>query len=339
MIKLHDSFINNLESVIGGENIASFLEALELEPKSSIRKNPFKDIGDTIKGTPIEWCKEALRLDERFSFTLDPLFHSGCYYVQESSSMFIEPLLKYAIGDRKSGLRVLDLCAAPGGKTTHIASLIGAENMLVSNEVIVSRSNVLKENVIKWGCGNIVVTNSDPHAFSSLTSFFDIVVVDAPCSGEGMFRKNEKARSEWSPKNVELCHQRQQRILADAWEALAPNGFLIYSTCTFNRRENEEQVEWLEQEMGGTMVNLDIPLFHKVIKSDKGFRFHPDKVEGEGFFVSMVQKGDCVLRKEKKRITKKLPKAMTIEKLSDKNVIFTTFNGLTYIINSSLEED
>lgn len=339
MITPKSDFIDNLAEVIGAEQTTSFLEALEQEPKSSIRRNSFKDSEGEISGSPIEWCAEGVTLDERFSFTLDPLFHGGCYYVQESSSMFIEPLLQYAIGERTSGLRVLDLCAAPGGKTTHIASLIGKESLLVSNEVIRSRANILKENVIKWGSGNILVTNNDPNAFTALKGFFDIIVVDAPCSGEGMFRKSEKARQEWTPQNVELCRQRQRRILADVWDALAPDGFLLYSTCTFNRHENEEQIEWLEEEMGGTRIDIDLPLFGKVLKSDKGFRFHPDKVEGEGFFISLVQKGEGNNRKEGKRGIKPLPKTAAIPGLTEEAMTFTLFGDTTYMLNTRFAEE
>lgn len=339
MITPKSDFIDNLSEVIGSENVNSFLEALEREPKSSIRKNSFKDVELDVSGSPIEWCKEGVTLDERFSFTLDPLFHGGCYYVQESSSMFIEPLLKYAIGERTDGLRVLDLCAAPGGKTTHIASLIGKESLLVSNEVIRSRANILKENVIKWGSGNILVTNNDPAAFTPLKGFFDIIVVDAPCSGEGMFRKSEKARQEWTIQNVELCRQRQRRILADVWDALAPDGFLIYSTCTFNRRENEEQIEWLENELGGTRIDIDISLYGKVLKSDKGFRFHPDKVEGEGFFVSLACKEGGNRHKEGKRGIKPLLKTAEIPYLTEEAMTFTQFGDNTYMLKSCFAED
>lgn len=339
MITPKSDFTDNLSEVIGSENVDSFLEALEREPQSSIRRNNFKDVAIDVSGSPIEWCEEGVNLYERFSFTLDPLFHGGCYYVQESSSMFIEPLLKYAVGERTSGLRVLDLCAAPGGKTTHIASLIGKESLLVSNEVIHSRANILKENVIKWGSGNMLVTNNDPNAFTSLKGFFDIIVVDAPCSGEGMFRKSEKARQEWTPQNVELCRQRQRRILADVWDALAPDGFLLYSTCTFNRRENEEQIEWIEKELEGTRIDIDISLFGKVLKSDKGFRFHPDRVEGEGFFISLVQKQEGSSRKEGRRGLKPLPKASEIPNLTEEAMTFTQFGDNTYMLKSCFAED
>lgn len=339
MITPKNDFIENLANVIGSENVNSFLEALEKEPKSSIRKNDFKKAEIDASGKAITWCESGITLDERFSFTLDPLFHGGCYYVQESSSMFIEPLLKYAIGERESGLRVLDLCAAPGGKTTHIASLIGRNNLLVSNEVIRSRANILKENVIKWGSGNILVTNNDPAAFTPLKGFFDIIVVDAPCSGEGMFRKSEKARQEWTAQNVELCRQRQRRILADVWSALAPDGFLIYSTCTFNRQENEEQIAWLEEEMGGTRVDIAIPSIGNVLKSDKGFRFHPDRVEGEGFFLSLVRKNEGNTRKESKRGVKPLLKTPVIPKLTKEELFFTVFGENTYMLNPLFADD
>lgn len=339
MITPKSDFKDNITKIVGAENADSFLEALEQDPKTSIRRNSFKGCDIEAEGKSTEWCSEGVILNERFSFTLDPIFHGGGYYVQESSSMFIEPLLKYAIEDRKAGVRILDLCAAPGGKTTHIASLIGKDNLLISNEVIRSRANILKENVIKWGSGNIVVTNSDPSNFSSLKGFFDIIVVDAPCSGEGMFRKNEKARQEWSMQNVDLCRKRQRRILADVWDALSPDGFMIYSTCTFNRLENEEQIEWIEEELGGTMVDIETPLYDKIIRSDKGFRFHPDKAEGEGFFVSLVQKGEGSRHKENKRGLKPLTKAKAIANLTEEEVSFISMGETTYMINPSFLDD
>ena len=170
------------------------------------------------------------------TFTFDPLFHAGCYYVQEASSMFVEQALKQYIGETPSVM--LDLCAAPGGKSTHARSVLPEGSLLVANEVIRNRSQILAENLTKWGHPGVVVTNNDPADFAGLEDFFDVILTDVPCSGEGMFRKDPVSVSEWSPENVEICWQRQRRIISDIWPSLKPGGLLIYSTCTYNTKED-----------------------------------------------------------------------------------------------------
>src|ERR1044071_5586576 len=195
----------------------------------------------------IPWTEYGHYLSQRPSFTFDPLFHAGCYYVQEASSMFLEQALKQTI-DLSKPLRVLDLCAAPGGKSTHILSLISKDSLLVSNEVIRSRAKILKDNIVKWGYSNVVVTNNDPKDFQRLENHFDVIVVDAPCSGSGLFRREPEAIEEWSINNVQLCCQRQQRILADIIPALKGGGILIYSTCSYSPQEDEQIVQWMRNE-------------------------------------------------------------------------------------------
>lgn len=291
MPSLNPDFIAELEKVVPPEGVEPFVRSIGREPRVSIRRNPLKPYAGVPEGTPVEWCVQGVQLPQRILFTLDPLFHAGAYYVQESSSMFLEQVFERIVFPEKGrALRVLDLCAAPGGKSTHIASLIGDEGLLVANETIRSRAVVLQENIQKWGSANVVVTGNDPACFGAQGALFDVVLVDAPCSGEGMFRKNEKAAEEWSPGAVRLCRSRQQRIVADAWDALREDGYLIYSTCTFNRQENEDNVRWIETELGGEAVTGCLPLYGKVIGSDKGYRFHPDRVDGEGFFVSVIRK-------------------------------------------------
>lgn len=288
---LNNQFIELLGEITPPVNINSFVEAISRPVSSFVRLNSAKTMPYHFEGTPIKWCENGTRLKERKVFTTDPFFHGGAYYVQEASSMFIEQLFKKIILPQKAEpIKVLDLCAAPGGKSTHISSLIGENSLLVANEVIRSRASVLKENIIKWGTGNTVVTSNDPSHFGSLPSFFDVVVVDAPCSGEGMFRKNEKARDEWSMGNVELCQGRSRRILSDIWGSLAEGGFLIYSTCTFNRRENEDNVKWLVEEFDAELVDTIIDQFEEVLLTDNGYRFHPDRVDSEGYFVAIVRK-------------------------------------------------
>lgn len=280
-----------LSEVISPDNIENFILSIDKPAHSFVRYNGAKKCPVQLNGTPVTWCDSGVQLDERASFTIDPFFHAGSYYVQEASSMFIEQLFrKIVLKEKTEPIKVLDLCAAPGGKSTHISSLIGEDSLLVANEVIKSRAAILKENVIKWGLANTVVTSNDPSHFASLPSFFDVVVVDAPCSGEGMFRKNEKARCEWSVGNVELCQGRSRRILSDIWGSLAENGFLIYSTCTFNRAENEDNVKWLIYELGAELVEERIDDFSEVVISDYGYRFHPDRVNSEGYFVAIVRK-------------------------------------------------
>lgn len=242
----------------------------------------------------IPWCENGFYLKQRPSFTFDPFFHAGCYYVQEASSMFLEQAFAQAV-DVSKPLKVLDLCAAPGGKSTHLQSLISKESLLVSNEVIRSRAYILKDNIIRWGGGNTVVTNNDPKDFTKLTGFFDVIVIDAPCSGSGLFRRDAEAVQEWSENNLALCCQRQQRILADALPALKEGGVLIYSTCSFSKDEDEEIVDWAVHEFGLESLQLNNDPSWNIIetvteKENYGYRFWPDKVRGEGFFISVFKK-------------------------------------------------
>ena len=266
------------------------------EQVTSIRIHPNKLAGSPKAlsfgeglGEVIPWTQYGYYLKERPSFTFDPLFHAGCYYVQEASSMFLEQALKQTV-DLSQPVKVLDLCAAPGGKSTHIHSLISKESLLVSNEVIRSRSNILKDNIIKWGSDNVVVTNNDPKAFAKLENYFDVIVIDAPCSGSGLFRKDEDAINEWGLNNVHLCRQRQQRILADVWPALKKNGVLIYCTCSYSKEENEEIIDWMKGILQAENIQLNIYASWGVIESSGGYRFWPDKVKGEGFFISCLRK-------------------------------------------------
>lgn len=242
----------------------------------------------------VPWSQFGFYLKERPSFTFDPLFHAGLYYVQEASSMFLEQAFKQLV-DLSKSIKVLDLCAAPGGKSTHIQSLISSESLLVSNEIIRSRNNILIDNIVKWGSTNVIVSNNDPSAFQKLEGYFDVIVVDAPCSGSGLFRKDEEAIDEWSLNNVQLCSQRQQRILADAIPALKENGILIYSTCSYSREEDEGIMDWLVEEMEMKNEKLKIENDWNIVETSsktnsKGYRFYPDKLKGEGLFLACFQK-------------------------------------------------
>lgn len=266
--------------------------ALDTESPVSIRLNPFKplEIPDSLEKTP--WHPEGRYLKERPSFTLDPAFHAGMYYVQEASSMSIDFILQQLNLD---GIRALDLCGAPGGKSSLLAThLYPKGGFVLANEVIRSRAQTLKENLIKWGLPNIAVSNLDPKQIAKSKLGFDLMLVDAPCSGEGMFRKDEAARKEWSEDNVELCAARQKRILADILPALNPGGYIIYSTCTFSEAENEQNLLWLAEEQ--EMESLEIPfppewnITRKVLNGMVGYAFYPHKTKGEGFFVALLRK-------------------------------------------------
>ena len=269
------------------------------EQITSVRLNAVKNHKPqttNYKLSPVPWTETGYYLDSRPSFTFDPFFHAGCYYVQEASSMFLEQALKQTV-DLSKPIKVLDLCAAPGGKSTHIQSLISKDSLLVSNEVIRSRANVLKHNIIKWGCENVLVTNNDPRDFSKLENYFDVIVVDAPCSGSGLFRRDAEAIQEWSPNNVQLCSQRQQRILADVWPAVKQNGILIYSTCTYSKEEDEDIMDWVMKELSVDSCPLTVDSQWGIVPVQSttdayGYRFWPDKIKGEGFFLACFQKKD-----------------------------------------------
>jgi 16S rRNA C967 or C1407 C5-methylase (RsmB/RsmF family) len=308
-VQLPEKLLRSLEGIEGFDKEAFEQVHQGGERVTSIRINPFKlseftkvpssggDLGEVLHDSRftiherVPWSQYGYYLSERPSFTFDPLFHAGCYYVQEASSMFLEQALKQTIDITRS-LKILDLAAAPGGKSTHIQSLISKNSLLVTNEVIRSRGNILKDNIIKWGCDNVVVTNNDPRDFARLENYFDVIVVDAPCSGSGLFRRDEEAIGEWSENNVQLCSQRQQRILADVWPALKKEGVLIYSTCSYSKEEDEEIVEWMNEELSIVNCQLSIDKNWKIVESTGGYRFWPDKVKGEGFFITCVKKWD-----------------------------------------------
>lgn len=279
------------------------LEALASPSPVSIRINESKWGKIPIESEEVPWCKNGWYLKQRPSFTLDPLFHGGCYYPQEASGMFTgEVFSQLTAGSGR--LSVLDLCAAPGGKSTHLSSLIAKNGFLVANEVIRSRARILADNITRWGLGNTMVTCNDPVAFSGLKGFFDAIIIDAPCSGEGMFR-DEIAVREWSVANTILCGERQKRILLDAWPALKEGGVLIYSTCTYNPGENENQMKWLLDTRKGVSLPVDIASYHGITPIEfegiKGYGFYPGNIRGEGFFISAVRKTEIEIPEGFKR--------------------------------------
>ena len=290
-------FRKYLEEAIGCDKALVAFSAFGEPAKVSVRLNPFKNSHD-FEGTHVPWNKYGRMLQERPKFTLDPHLHGGAYYVQDSSSMFVGHVFRQQLERVKESaggvVRVLDLCAAPGGKTTDLAAslreALGDGFILVSNEVMKQRAAILADNVALWGDPNVMVSSDDPRAFASLPGFFDIVVADVPCSGEGMFRKDEEAQKQWSEDNVALCQARQKRIIADMWPCLKPGGMLVYSTCTFNRYENDDNVEWIASELGAEVV---VPVEEEVpgvIRTRHGYSLVPGHVDGEGQYSAALVK-------------------------------------------------
>lgn len=295
MVNLPKTFIESI-SCCAGFNKDAFIEAHQSLSPTSIRINPLKKTTLNFDlNTSIPWNDKGFYLNERPNFTYDLLFQAGCYYVQEAGSMFIEHALKSCV-DFNQALTCFDVCASPGGKSTLLNSLLSPDSVLISNEVVKQRSETLAQNVSKWGTCNVVVTNNDPSAFSEMTNVFDVILVDAPCSGSGLFRKQHDAVDEWSLDNVNLCSQRQKRILSDVVESLKDNGVLVYSTCSYSKEENEEIADWLINEFNLDSLRILTETSWGIVEteSDKnkafGYRFYPDKTKSEGFFCSVFKK-------------------------------------------------
>lgn len=288
---LPTAFESTLKNQLGA-SYPDFINSLHQPSPTSIRLHPIKKTTLKTDGA-VPWCDTGHYLNERPVFTLDPAFHAGAYYVQEASSMFLEQALTQST-DLSKPLIVLDLCAAPGGKSTHLLSLLSPDSLLVANEVIRSRATVLSENIQKSGYTNNVVVNNDPEAFAKLNGMFDVIVVDAPCSGEGLFRKDANAVNEWSEENVALCSTRQRRIISDVWPALKTGGILIYSTCTYNAAEDEENIAWIKSQHNVESVSIDIKPEWGIDTVDyngiKGYRFYPHHLKGEGFFIAVLRR-------------------------------------------------
>ncbi len=281
-------FINSLKH-IPGFNEEAFIKAHEKLAPTSVRINPFKKTQLSFEfSAKVPWANDAYYLKERPIFTADPLFHAGCYYVQEASSMFLENALKQVV-DFEKEIFALDLCAAPGGKSTILSSLLNEKSVLVANEIVKNRADVLAYNLAKWGNCNHVITNNETSSFSNIKGVFDVVVVDAPCSGSGLFRKQDDAPDEWSLYAVEQCSIRQRKILEDILPVLSENGHLVYSTCSYSGSENEEIVKWLVSEHGLEVIPIKIEKEWGIEDTGFGYRFYPYNLEGEGFFC-------CVLR-------------------------------------------
>lgn len=298
-MQLPSAFLSNLASVLSAEEISLLQAALQTDAPTSVRSNPWKY---RAEGTPVPWCETGVYLAERPSFTADPLFHAGCYYVQEASSMFVEQAWRTISQRIDAPRRVLDLCAAPGGKSTLWRALLPAETLLVANEPVPLRASVLVENLTKWGHSGVCVSRAYPREFAALDGFFDIIAADVPCSGEGLFRRQPEAIEEWTPQSPQRCAERQMEIVRDVWPALREGGFLVYSTCTFNRMEDEENVARICRELGAEAVPIATESTWGVVESEgPSYRFFPHRVKGEGFFIALLQKTSPCPESSKKR--------------------------------------
>ncbi len=309
MNELPKDFTESITRLLGAAEADSLCRAIEAgNSPVSIRRNPAKDCPELpapVRGG-VPWCKEGVYLTERPRFTYDPLLHAGCYYVQEAASMFVEKAYETIARDF-TPQRLLDLCAAPGGKSTLWRSLLPEGSLLVANEPIMPRAYVLAENLAKWGSPDVVCTAAFPEAFNPLGSFFDVVAADVPCSGEGMFRKDEGAIAEWSIEAVDACAARQREIILSVWPALRQGGYLVYSTCTFNREENEDNVAWICQELGAETVEIPVDEAWQISRDTTGqglhaYHFFPHRTEGEGLFLALLRKtSEAPVMKEKKK--------------------------------------
>ena len=308
-MKLPELFISQLRDLLPDEWQALADAITSSDPSVAVRVNAARGVSVPDRARRVPWCGQGYYLDNRPSFTFDTDWHAGRYYVQDASSMFIAHVIDSLIHEP---VRYLDLCAAPGGKTTAAIQALPQRSMIVANEIVPPRARVLGDNVVRWGNSRCVVTSNAPAQVGKLTHFFDVVAADVPCSGEGMMRKDDEAVAQWTPALVEQCAQRQREILTDVWPALRPGGLLIYSTCTYNRQENEQMADFIVNELGAT--SLEVPVepdwnIHPAIGSDICcYRFMPHRVDGEGLFMAVFRKdgeAPCQSIRTKEKNTKK----------------------------------
>lgn len=309
MEELPESFAGYTRQLMGEERFAAFAASLDEEAPVSIRVNRAKWQGDVVGGERVPWSDDGYYLPERPNFTFDPLLHAGCYYVQEASSMFIERALRQYVTEP---VEMLDMCAAPGGKSLAAISSLPEGSWVLSNEPIRQRASILAENVSKWDSKCMRVISNYPEQISKSKMKFDVILCDVPCSGEGMFRKDPQAVREWSVQNVEKCRMLQRDIVAEAWKCLRPGGILIYSTCTFNTREDEENVQWITEEYDAEILPVDTCAEWNITGSLlNGFsapvyRFIPGITRGEGIFMAVIRKAG-EWKAQKKLSLDKLP--------------------------------
>lgn len=295
MTQLPIDFTDMARRTMGEERFDSYLKAFETDAPVSIRLNPEKAKELTADGERVPWCRNAYYLPQRPNFTYDPLLHAGCYYVQEAGSMFLDTVMQQWVPD--APVMMIDFCAAPGGKSLLARTALAAGSVLFSNEPMRNRANILAENVEKWGYADHFVTNNFPRDYRRAKMIADVVLCDVPCSGEGMFRKDEATIREWSMQNVEKCARLQREIVADAWSCLADGGLFIYSTCTFNTHENEENIQWMMDELGAEVLPVKVDAAWNITGSlldgfsQPVYRFIPGISKGEGLFLCVLRKG------------------------------------------------
>lgn len=295
MTQLPIDFTDMARRTMGEERFDSYLKAFETDAPVSIRLNPEKAKELTADGERVPWCRNAYYLPQRPNFTYDPLLHAGCYYVQEAGSMFLDTVMQQWVSD--APVVMIDFCAAPGGKSLLARTALAAGSVLFSNEPMRNRANILAENVEKWGYADHFVTNNFPRDYRRAKMIADVVLCDVPCSGEGMFRKDEATIREWSMQNVEKCARLQREIVADAWSCLADGGLFIYSTCTFNTHEDEENIQWMMDELGAEVLPVKVDAAWNITGSlldgfsQPVYRFIPGISKGEGLFLCVLRKG------------------------------------------------
>jgi len=333
-MKLPELFISQLRDLLPDEWEALADAITSSEPSVAVRVNDARGIGVPEGARGVPWCDQGFYLDGRPAFTFDPDWHAGRYYVQDASSMFIAHVIRHLVVEP---VRYLDLCAAPGGKTTAAMQALPQGSLTVANEIVPPRARVLADNVIRWGNPRCVVTSNAPAQLGRLTHFFDVIAADVPCSGEGMMRKDDEAVAQWSPALVEQCAERQREILNDAWSALRPGGLLIYSTCTYNRQENEQMADYILHELGAT--SLEVPVepswnIYPAIGSEAHcYRFMPHRIDGEGLFMAVFRKDGDGLRQDVRIKEKNSKKTDEIGKgwLSAPDEYLVTQQGDLYI--------
>lgn len=338
---LPEAFENYTRAMMGDDLFAHFAHSMQQDATAFVRLNHYKcpTAKMALTASKVPWYEYGYALEARPAFTFDPLFHAGLYYVQEQSSMFLAQILRQFV---QSPVRMLDMCAAPGGKSTLARLELPKGSTLVCNEPNRSRVQILNENVQKYGHPEVMVTNNYPKEIRQSGLRFQVVLCDVPCSGEGMFRKNANAIDEWSVDNVNKCQQLQREIVAEAWQCLEPNGLLIYSTCTFNTKENEENVAWICQELGASTLKVKVeedwnimgnllsaPAIEDTTNKESkhssafnvyrfipGYQDKPGNIYGEGLFMAVLRKEGTSQPMKEKTSKQKMPRQHSDNKLS-----------------------
>ena len=346
------AFEASIKKLLGENEAQELLSSLDDEAPTSIRisqaKSEYFNLlkKDNLSNSIVSWCPWGYYLDKRPTFTGDALFHAGAYYVQEASSMLIYQV-KQLLGENP--IVALDLCAAPGGKSTLLLDMLPQGSMLVSNEIVRHRANILEENLLKWGNPNSIITSTTPKSLGKATGLFDMMLVDAPCSGEGMFRKDMQAREEWKPNSPIQCADRQRLILSDVWDSLKEGGLLVYSTCTINQEENEDIVQYIVEILGAEAINLgDIPggVWKSPFSQYPCYRMLPHKAKGEGLFMAVLRKTSTTEplriktnkgKKKNNHIVTEFPKEIKQWVRSSENYSFQVEDGIVYALNDSVQ--